>query len=148
MFGFVSSVLAEKGRNVYTIGKGVTVADAVREMNEKGIGALLVVDGRQPIGIFTERDVLRRIVDADKDPTVARISQVMTRNLVTITPGHHVEEAMEIMTSRRFRHLPVMENGELVGMLSIGDLLRWITLHQEDHIRHMTEYITGTPGPL
>lgn len=145
MFGFVSSVLAEKGRHVYTIGKGATVADAVREMNEKGIGALLVVDGRNPIGIFTERDVLRRIVDADKDPAVVRVSHAMTRNLVTITPTHQVEEAMEMMTSHRFRHLPVMEDGEVVGMLSIGDLMRWITINQEEHLRQMTEYITGHP---
>ncbi len=143
MFGFISSVLAEKGRHVYTIGKSATVADAVRQMNEKGIGALLVVDGRQPIGIFTERDVLRRIVDADKDPAVVRVSHAMTRNLVTITPTHRVEEAMELMTSRRFRHLPVLEDGEVVGMVSSGDLMRWITLNQEDHIRQMTEYITG-----
>jgi len=143
MFGFVSSVLAEKGRGVYTIGRGATVAEAVREMNEKGVGALLVMDGRKPAGIFTERDVLRRIVDADRDPAMTRVAEVMTRQLIAIAPDAHVEDAMSLMTERRFRHLPVMEDGELVGMLSSGDLLRWMTLHQEDHIRAMTEYITG-----
>jgi CBS domain-containing protein len=143
MFGFVNGVLAEKGRQVYTIGKGVTVADAVREMNEKGVGALLVVDGRRPVGIFTERDVLRRVVDSDKDPAMTRVSSVMTRELATIGPDDRVEDVMELMTSRRFRHLPVIEEGELVGMVSIGDLMRWITLNQESQIRQMTEYITG-----
>ena len=143
MFGFVSSVLAEKGRQVYTIGKGVTVSQAVREMNEKGIGALVVTESGHPIGMFTERDVLRRVVDADKDPAMTRVSSVMTRNIVAIAPTDRVEEAMALMTERRMRHLPVIEGGQLIGMISIGDLMRWITLHQEDQIRHMTEYITG-----
>ena len=143
MYGFVSNVLAEKGRQVYTVRRGASVAEAVREMNEKGVGALLVLEDERPVGIFTERDVLRRIVDADKDPAFTRVGEVMTRRLVTITPETHVEEAMELMTQRRFRHLPVMDADDLVGMLSIGDLMRWITLHQEDEIRVMTAYIVG-----
>lgn len=146
MFGFVSSVLAEKGRQVYTVSKGATVAEAVREMNEKGVGALLVLDGGRLTGMFTERDVLRRVVDADRDPAVTRVSSVMSRSVATIAPEARVEEAMELMTARRFRHLPVVSDGELIGMVSIGDLMRWITLNQEDHIRQMTEYITGQ-GP-
>ena len=146
MFGFVSSVLAEKGRQVYTVSRSATVSDAVREMNEKGVGALVVVDAGRPIGMFTERDVLRRVVDADKDPAQTRVSSVMTRDVATISPADHVEDAMTLMTRRRFRHLPVVEDGRLIGMVSSGDLMRWITLHQEDHIRQMTEYITGQ-GP-
>ncbi len=146
MYGFVSSVLAEKGRQLYTIARGATVTEAVREMNEKGIGALVVMDGESPCGIFTERDVLVRIVDADRDPALSRVGEVMSRGLITITPEWHVEEAMQLMTEKRHRHLPVMSDGELVGMLSIGDVLRWITINQEDHIRAMTEYITGQAG--
>ena len=143
MFGFVSSVLAEKGRQLYTTTRGTSVAAAVSEMNEKGVGALLVVEGGRPVGIFTERDVLVRIVDADLDPAQTRVGDVMTRDPLTVTPELRVEEAMELMTARRFRHLPVLQDGQLVGMLSIGDLLRWMTLNQEDHIRRMTEYISG-----
>lgn len=143
MFGFVSSVLAEKGRQVYTTTKTATVSEAVAEMNEKGIGALLVMDGQKPVGIFTERDVLVRIVDADMDPALTRVGQVMTPNPLTIQPDMHLDEAMALMTARRHRHLPVIQEGELVGMLSIGDIMRWMTLHQEDHIRQMTEYILG-----
>jgi CBS domain-containing protein len=143
MFGLVSSVLAEKGRHVYTVEKTATVAEAVREMNEKGVGALLVMEGRRPTGIFTERDVLRRVVDADKDPALLRVAEVMTRHLVMIAPNFRVEEAMELMTARRFRHLPVVEEGEVVGMLSSGDLMRWVTMDQEEHIRQMSAYING-----
>jgi CBS domain-containing protein len=143
MYGFVSSVLAEKGRQVYTIGRSETVSNAVREMNEKGVGGLLVVDGRQPVGIFTERDILRRVVDSDRDPALTRVGEVMTRDLVTIDSAFHVEEAMRLMTERRLRHLPVIDDDQLVGMISIGDLLRWVTINQEEHIRAMTEYING-----
>lgn len=143
MFGLVSSVLAEKGRHVYTVEKTATVAEAVREMNEKGVGALLVMEGRRPTGIFTERDVLRRVVDADKDPALLRVAEVMTRHLIMIAPNFRVEEAMELMTARRFRHLPVVEEGEVVGMLSSGDLMRWVTMDQEEHIRQMSAYING-----
>ena len=112
-------------------------------MNEKGVGALLVVDGRKPVGIFTERDVLRRILDADQDPALVHVAEVMTRELVTITPETRLEEAMRVMTERRHRHLPVMDGDEVVGMVSIGDLMRWITINQEEYIRQMQEYITG-----
>ncbi len=98
---------------------------------------------RRAVGIFTERDVLRRIVDADRDPALTRVGEVMTRDLAAIEPSWHVEDAMRLMTEKRLRHLPVMEADEVLGMISIGDLLRWVTINQEDHIRAMTEYING-----
>jgi len=143
VYGFVNSVLAEKGRQVYTIPRTATVSEAVREMNEKGVGSLLVMGDRRPAGIFTERDVLRRVVDADHDPALTRVGEVMTRDIAIIDPAWHVEDAMRLMTDRRLRHLPVMDGDDLVGMISIGDLLRWVTINQEDHIRAMTEYING-----
>lgn len=145
MYGYVRSVLGEKGRQVYTVSRSATVSEAVREMNDKGVGALLVMDGGQIAGIFTERDVLRRVVDADRDPALTKVAAVMTRNPATIEISAHVSEAMNLMTDRRFRHLPVMEAGAVVGMLSIGDILRWLTLQQEDEIRQMSAYITGQP---
>ena len=145
MYGYVSSLVSEKGRQLYTVGRSATVSQAVREMNDKGIGALLVMDGTQVAGIFTERDVLRRVVDADRDPALTKVAAVMTRNPATIALSAHVSEAMSLMTERRFRHLPVMEDGAVVGMLSIGDILRWLTMQQEDEIRQMSAYITGQP---
>ena len=148
MFGLVSSVLAEKGKQVYTVERGATVAEAVRQMNEEGVGALLVVDHAKAVGIFTERDVLRRIVDADRDPALVHVAEVMTRELVTITAETRLEEAMAVMTERRFRHLPVMEAGEIIGMVSSGDLMRWVTINQEEYIRQVQEYITGAAAVL
>ncbi len=145
MYGYVSNVLGEKGRQVYTVSRTATVAEAVREMNDKGIGALLVMDADRIAGIFTERDVLRRVVDADRDPALTKVAAVMTRNPTTILLTTHVREAMNLMTDRRFRHLPVIQDGTVVGMLSIGDIMRWLTMQQEDEIRQMSAYITGQP---
>ena len=145
MYGYVSSVLGEKGRQVYTVSRAATVAAAVREMNDKGVGALLVMDGDRIAGIFTERDVLRRVVDADRDPALTKVAAVMTRNPMTILSTANVREAMNLMTDRRFRHLPVIEEGAVVGMLSIGDIMRWLAMQQEDEIRQMSAYITGQP---
>jgi CBS domain-containing protein len=143
MYGHVSDLLIEKGRDVYTIRKGATVHEAVREMNQKGVGALLVVAGGHPVGIFTERDVLRRVVDVDRDPAITLVVEVMTAEPATATPAMRIEEAMNLMTNNRFRHLPVLDDGELAGLVSIGDVMRWVTMHQQDHIDHMTDYITG-----
>ena len=137
------NLLLEKGRQVYTVRKGATVCEAVREMNEKGVGALLVVCETRPVGIFTERDVLRRIVDVDRDPAITLVVEVMTPNPATIPPSMRVEEAMNMMTDSRFRHLPVIQTGQVVGMVSIGDVMRWVTMHQQAHIEHMTDYIPG-----
>lgn len=143
MYGHIRDLLAEKGRQVYTVRKGATVCEAVREMNRKGVGALLVMADERPVGIFTERDVLRRVVDVDRDPELTKVVEVMTPDPVTITASTRVEEAMAEMTSRRFRHLPVMDGPEVVGLVSIGDIMRWVMMHMEDDLQHMTDYITG-----
>jgi CBS domain-containing protein len=147
MYEPLSAVLADKGPAVYAIEPGATVVEAVRQMNEKGIGALLVLESDRPVGIFTERDVLRRVVDAGLDPRATRVRDVMTVDLLVVGPSTRVEEAMAIMTNRRLRHLPVMDGGRLLGMVSIGDLTRWVTREQQHHIEHLVEYITGRrPG--
>jgi CBS domain-containing protein len=143
MYGHVSAVLADKGRQVYTVGPSATVRQAVRQMNDAGVGALLVTEGTRPVGMFTERDVLRRIVDAGRHPNTTHVEDVMTTDVVIVEPSTTVEEAMAVMTSRRFRHLPVVDGGEVTGMISIGDLMRWVSLNQEVHIQKLTDYITG-----
>jgi CBS domain-containing protein len=143
MYGFVRDVVAEKGSLVFTVGPSTTVRDAVREMNEHGVGAVLVIRGRSPVGIFTERDVLRRVVDAGMNPAETRISEVMTTNLVTVTPNTPVDQAMAMMTRLRCRHFPVLDDGQLGGMVSAGDLMRWVQVHQEAEIDRMAGYITG-----
>ncbi|MBI5949204.1 MAG: CBS domain-containing protein [Chloroflexi bacterium] len=144
MHGFVSNVLGDKGSQVYAIAPSVTVRQAVAEMNEKGVGALLVVDrDEQPLGIFSERDVLRRVVGEGRDPLHTRVADVMTHDLIVVSPSTTVSEAMAVMTQSRCRHLPVMDSGRLAGMVSIGDLTRWVSLTQEVEIQHLVDYITG-----
>ena len=141
MYGRLGDVLAEKGSHVYVISRLDTVREAVREMNDKGVGALVVIERGRAVGIFTERDVLRRVVDEGRDPGRTRIETVMTRELSFASPETSVASAMELMTSGRFRHLPVLAGESVIGMVSIGDLLRWLMLHQEALINQL-----GYPG--
>ena len=143
MYGLVRDVLNEKGKTVHTVSPQASVREAVRKMNELGVGSLLVTEEGRPVGIFTERDVLRRVVDAGLDPETTPVAQVMSSPVVTIRPETPVREAMETITTLRHRHLPVVEEGKVVGMVSIGDLLRWVTYYQQREIEHMTDYITG-----
>jgi len=143
MYGYLSAVLAEKGGHVYTISPEATVQVAVHTMDEYGVGALLVVERGQPVGMFTERDVLRRVVEEVRDPATTYVGDVMTASLATADPETRVEDAMAMMTDHRFRHLPVVQAGHVVGLVSIGDLMRWVSINQEAHIQHLTDYITG-----
>ena len=124
MYGHLKTVLADKGRQVYVVSPNTSVRQAVREMNEKGVGALLVVDHGDPVGIFTERDVLRRVVDPGLNPDATLVRRVMTVEIAVVEPTTTVEQAMSVMTQKRCRHLPVVEDGRVVGMVSIGDLDR------------------------
>jgi CBS domain-containing protein len=143
----LSAVLQSKGHEVLTIAPDKTVLEAVRTMNEHGIGSLLVMNGDEVVGIFTERDVLRRVVDAELDPRTTKVAKVMTRELVTVRQRMTVTEAMAVVTEKRCRHLPVIEDGRLLGMVSIGDLTRWVSREQAFHIQDLVNYITGQyPG--
>jgi CBS domain-containing protein len=138
----IRGILAEKGYHVETIGPDATVADAVRCMNERRIGSLLVVEDGEPAGIFTERDVLVRVIGARRDVDHTRVADVMTTELIAIEPTCTVEEAMVIVTQSRCRHLPVIEDGELVGLVSSGDLTRSVIMDQQAEIRDLVTYIT------
>lgn len=139
----VSAILDQKGTEVKTATPSATVVEAVRDMNRARIGALVVVDGERPVGIFTERDVLVRVVDAGKDPGATRVADVMTRELVVIRRRTQVAEAMAVMTEKRCRHLPVVEGGLLAGMISIGDVTRWTVRNQRHTIDDLVSYVEG-----
>jgi len=142
----IATVLAQKGKSagqVESVEPSVTVAEAVSRMNNKKIGALLVCSGKLPVGIFTERDVLVRVVAAGKDPKVVTVAQVMTSKLVVIAPKTSVQQVMTIMTEKRCRHLPVMEGEELKGLVSIGDVTRWMTRDLRYQVDDLVRYITG-----
>jgi CBS domain-containing protein len=143
--GTLSDILRVKeGQPLHVIAEERSVFDAVCLMNEYGIGALIVVrDGRMN-GIFTERDVLRRVVGESLDPTSVRVADAMTTRVVCCTPATTIEEARALMKTRRIRHLPVIDaEGEVVGLVSIGDLNAFLTTHHEVTIHYLHEYLHG-----
>jgi len=137
------AVLARKGSKVHCVVPEATVLAAVRKMNEERIGALLVCDGSDVLGIFTERDIPCRVVDSTRDPATTEVAEVMTNELIAVPPDTLVEEAMAVITEKRCRHLPVIDDGNLVGLVSIGDLTSWVSRHQEGHIKDLLNFITG-----
>ena len=143
----LEAVLAHKGSTVYSVDPEDSVLDAVRKMNCEHVGAVLVcIDGRM-VGIFTERDVLCRVLDAGRNPGTTPVADVMTSEVVTVGPKTDVRDAMAVITERRTRHLPVVDGDDLKGVVSIGDLTRWVSRSQEGHIQHLMNFITGKyPG--
>ena len=139
----LKTLLKNKGRAVHAVPPETTVLDAVRKMNQERIGALLVMNGDDLVGIFTERDVLTRIVDQGRDPGATRVAEVMTSKPVVVTAAATVNEAMAIVSEKRCRHLPVVDEGRLVGLVSAGDLTHWVTRGHEYHIQDLVNYITG-----
>jgi len=139
----LSALLERKGSALHTVDSTLSIAATVAEMNRNRIGCILVLEGERLAGIFTERDVLRRVVGAGVDPTVLRVCDVMTKHVLTVAPETTVEEAMVIFADKRCRHLPVMRGGRLVGLISIGDVSRWLAdLHREE-AEHLKNYIAG-----
>ena len=139
----IRTILANKGSHVEIIGPKSTVSVAVQRMNEHHIGSLLVTSGGRPVGIITERDVLVRVVAEGLDAQEVSVESVMTKNLVAIHPSTTVAEAMMVVTEKRCRHLPVIDNGDLVGLVSIGDLTHSLIRHQQAEINDLVSYITS-----
>lgn len=140
----LSEVLAGKGTDYYCVGPAASVADGVREMNRRAIGALLVIEGSDLVGIFTERDVLVRVVATGADPETTRVREVMTTQPLTVDASTTVEDAMLLVTRHRCRHLPVVIAGHIHGLVSIGDLTRWMVRDREHEIDDLRQYINGT----
>lgn len=140
----IAEILEQKGRDVIRIASDATVFDAVKIMVEANVGALLVTDGDQITGIFTERDYLRRIAVEGRRSRDTPVRDVMSAPVIVITPETTVEESMALMSERRIRHAPVVEqDGALVGMISIGDLVKHQSKQQTFQIQYLTDYITA-----
>jgi CBS domain-containing protein len=141
----VAKILADKGRDVIRISGDATVFDAVKKMVEANVGAILVTGDKPDSieGIFTERDYLRRIAVEGRTSRDTLVRDVMTSPVLVVGPETSVEEAMALMTDRRIRHAPVVEEDRLVGMVSIGDLVRLQSQEQSFKIRYLTEYISA-----
>ncbi len=139
----IKEILAYKGDTVHRVSPSSTVAEAIQLMNDRKIGATVVMDGDRLVGMFTERDVLKRVVPMGKDTARTPVSEVMSTDLVVIKPTLTVEEAMQVVTEKKRRHLPVMKGERLVGLISIGDLTRWLVREHENEIETLLEYISG-----
>lgn len=140
----VRDVLASKVNGVESTTPDATVLDAVHQMNEHKIGALVVMDGGQVVGMFTERDVLRRIVGDEQSPATTKVGQVMTSKVICCDVNDDLDEVATLMRTRRIRHVPVCNgDGKLMGMVSIGDLNAMHTSTQEATIHFLNEYIYG-----
>jgi CBS domain-containing protein len=140
----LKNILADKGSDLYTIEKTVMVQEAVCQMASLKIAAILILKDGKPEGIFTERDVLRKIVCEGRDPKTTPLSEVMSINLTTLTPENFVSEASALMTNSRIRHIPIIDDaGKCCGLISIGDVSRFYMLEQKKHIDHLQDYITG-----
>jgi CBS domain-containing protein len=139
----VSEILAGKEGGVLSIDGDATVYEAVERMVESNAGSLLVeVDGRID-GIFTERDYLRRVTLEGRTDRESRVREIMTAPLVVVSPGTSVEECMSLMTERRIRHLPVVEGGDVIGLVSIGDVVKFNSKQQSHQIQYLNDYITA-----
>ena len=133
-----------KNRQIWTISKDQSVRQALFLMSEKNIGAIIIVDNNDfPIGIFSERDYARKIILKGKSSKDTLLDEVMTKELITITRDYKVEQCMEIMNEKRIRHLPVLENKKIVGIISIGDVLKIMIKEQKELIDHLQKFITS-----
>ncbi|KAF2509934.1 MULTISPECIES: CBS domain-containing protein [Flavobacterium] len=138
----VNQILNAKGRNVYSVLSSTTVYEALKVMGEKNIGAILVIDGTDLKGILSERDYARKIVLKDKSSKETFVHEIMESNVITVNLSNNIEDCMELMSTKRFRHLPVLEDGTVVGIISISDVVKAIIEIQKDTINHLNSYIS------
>ena len=142
--GNVSTILAyKKVSSVWSVGPNAMVGDVIQLMDEKNVGALPVVDKGELLGIVSERDCTRRVILKGKSFKETPVSDIMTKQVLTVTPADSITECMEIMTANRVRHLPVLEGNNMVGILSIGDVLKWLLSAQTATIDQLESYIKG-----
>lgn len=139
----ISEILRGKASDVLKIDASASVFDAITKIVEMNVGSILVTEGDKVVGIMTERDYLRKIAVQGRTSRDTRVREIMSSPLVYVTPETTIEESMAIMTDRRIRHLPVVENDEVVGIVSIGDVVKFQSREQTFQIQYLTEYISG-----
>ena len=137
------TLLEHKNRELWSIPPHTTVFEAIQLMADKSIGALPVVEGGRLVGIVSERDYMKKVAWMGRSSKETPVSEIMTREVVTVAPGQSVAECMNLVTQFRVRHLPVVENGKLIDIISIGDLVRWIIETQRMTIEQLEKYIAG-----
>lgn len=142
----INQLLMQKGHDVITISPSATVYDAIALMDEKNIGSLLILNAAGKIaGIFAERDAFRKVILVEQSPKEVQVKAVMTKKVIYVTPETTVDECMAMMTEKRIRHIPVIDTGEkVIGIISIGDLVKFVTNEQDAMIKNLEKYIEGS----
>jgi CBS domain-containing protein len=141
--GKVRDILRSKGTTVFTVSPDVSVYEGIEIMCTKNVGGLLITENEKVVGIFTERDYARKIVLMGKSSKSTPLRDIMTSKLITVTSDHTVEDCMALMTDKHIRHLPVVDGDHLAGLISIGDVVRFVINEQRDIIDQLEHYITG-----
>ncbi len=144
--GTIDAILSQKSGEVFSVAPDATVYDAVAKMAEKNIGALVVMDGEKLVGIFSERDYTRKVMLRGKRSRETQVSEIMSTQLTTVEPKESVDHCLQYMTDKRVRHLPVVENGKLLGVISIGDLVKHVISVQSATLEQLESYISGGYG--
>jgi len=139
----ISQFLEQSKRPVYSVGPNATVREALEIMAQHNIGALLVIDGQTLEGIFSERDYARKVVLKGKSSNDAKVSEIMTSKVITINTKHTIDQCMQIMTDNHIRHLPIVNDQDVMGLISIGDVVREMMDHQKSMIEQLQSYIAG-----
>ncbi len=139
----VKDILEVKGRNVWSIEPGASVYDAMKLMADKGVGALMVMEGAKVAGVISERDYARKVILEGRSSRTTQVREIMTGHVLYAEPEQNIEECMALMTGKHIRHLPVMEEGRLVGVISIGDLVKSIISEQKFIIEQLERFISG-----
>ena len=141
--GTIDAILNQKSREIFTIPPVATVFEAIEMMDNKNVGALLVMDGKKLVGMFSERDYTRKIVLRGKRSRETKVAEIMSTNLTITHSREPVEKCLRLMTDKRIRHLPVLDGDRVVGVISIGDLVKWVISCQSAAIAHLENYISG-----
>ena len=143
----VADILKTKGSTVHTIERDANALEAIARMSERGVGSLVVMEGDSVCGIVTERDFLRKVTLKGLSPKDTKVGDIMTEKVMVTSPEDSLEQCMAVMTEQRFRHLPVVDGGELAGIVSIGDLIKQMSHDRKFQIKYLTDYITDKyPG--
>lgn len=142
----LSEILQYKGTTVWSVTPDTTVYEAIQMMADKNVGALLVMEGEKLVGIISERDYTRKVVLKGKASKQTAVREILSGEVINVNPHNSVEDGLRLMTDHRVRHLPVLDKGKVVGIVSIGDLVNWIISAQTSTIHQLQTYISGYPG--